>query len=326
MTRPHLPILPRRVLGRTGLEVSVMGLGSGGPSQLGQRRGATADSAGLLVRTALDQGMNMIDTAPGYGASEELLGEALIGIPRSEYILATKFNPYDSAGVLRPMADLKKSLEQSLQRLGTDFVEVFYLHAVPAGTLDAVWERFAEPMGWAVEAGLARFTGITEAYANDHEHATLVEALDRYDFDVVMAGYNLLSPSAARSVFPRAASRDVGVVIMCAIRGVIADPAKLEAVVSNWKKYGWLDEADVNDEQPLDWLLTEAESIASAAYKFAAAPETVSCVLTGTASPDHLIENVEAITGPPLSPQTILRLTETFGKVNRNVGPADAAS
>lgn len=316
--------LARRRLGRTELDVSIMGLGSGGPSRLGQGHGATAESVRHLVDTAIDLGINHIDTSPAYGSSEALLGEALRGIPRDRYQLATKFVPFDGDSHLRSRGDLHRSLETSLSLLGTDHVEILYLHAVPAGSLDAVWDVFGEPIQEVVDAGLARFIGVSEQYFADHEHRTLQDALDRYDFDVLMTGYNLLSPSAARTIFPLAERRDVGIVVMCAVRAVIADHAKLEAVVRNWKQKRLLGHDELPDNGPLDWLLEEAPSITAAAYRFAATPTAVGTVLTGTASPDHLVENVEAISGPGLRPATRERLWKIFGKVGRNVGPKDA--
>lgn len=313
-----------RTLGRTGLTVSGMGLGSGGPSRLGQRRGTSVGEVRTLLTTAIELGINAIDTAPGYGASEALLGEALAGMPRDELVISTKFHPFDPAGQIRRPDDLLASLDASLTHLGTDRVEIFYLHAVPAGATDETMDVFAEPLREAAASGRIRFTGLSEAYANDHDHEALQTALHSHDFDVIMVGYNLMSPSAAVSVLPLAADRDVGVVVMCAVRGVIAVPERLDAVVQKWKRTGLLHPDDLPDTDPLGWLLDEADSIAAAAYKFAAEPTVVGCVLTGTASPGHLRENVAALTGPPLSHETVTRLNEVFGKVGRNVGPADA--
>ncbi len=318
------PALGARKLGHTGLTVSLMGLGSGGPSQLGQRRGTDIGAVRHLVQTALDLGVNLIDTAPGYGASEELLGKAMQGLPVDDLVICTKFNPVGPDKQLRPASDLRESLDRSLRHLGRDAIDVFYLHAVPADMLSSVMDVFGDPLTEVVDRGLVRFTGVSEQYVDDHEHRTIIQGLEKYDFDVVMVGYNLLSPSAGSTVFPLAKEKHVGVVIMCAVRGVIADPVRLEAVIRNWTLNGWLDPTELPESTPLGWLLDEADSIAAAAYKFSAEPDAVGCVLTGTASADHLVENVQAISGKPLSPASIRRLRETFEKVGRNVGPADA--
>src|SRR6266852_9068293 len=131
-----------RTLGRTGWRVSILGLGSGGASQLGQRYELSASESERLVRHALDAGVNMIDTAPGYGNSEAILGQALHNVPRDQYYLSTKFQPHASGDTLYPVADLRASLEHSLDALRTDYVDVFYLHGIGPQPYEAVSERY----------------------------------------------------------------------------------------------------------------------------------------------------------------------------------------
>ena len=82
-----------RTLGRTGIEVSLLSLGSGGAKMLGQADGLTQREQTALVRRALDLGVNLFDTSQGYGDSEAILGRALEGVPRDSYFLATKWPP-----------------------------------------------------------------------------------------------------------------------------------------------------------------------------------------------------------------------------------------
>src|SRR3954447_19706380 len=99
-----------RTLGRTGWRVSLLGLGTGGVSQLGQRYELPYEQSARLLRHALDQGLNMIDTAPSYGDSEERIGSALKGVPRDSYYLSTKFQPRADGTILSPPEDLRASL------------------------------------------------------------------------------------------------------------------------------------------------------------------------------------------------------------------------
>src|SRR6266550_4080450 len=119
-----------RTLGRTWWRVSILGLGSGGASQLGQRYELPVGESERLVRHALDAGVNMIDTAPGYGNSEAILGQALRTVPRDQYYLSTKFQPHASGDALYTAAELRASLEHSLEALRTDYVDLFYLHGI----------------------------------------------------------------------------------------------------------------------------------------------------------------------------------------------------
>jgi L-galactose dehydrogenase len=311
-----------RRLGRTGLEVSVLGLGSGGASRLGQRYRLAADQIAALVRHALAAGVTMIDTAPSYGQSEALLGQALGDVPRAGYVLCTKFRPTTPGGELRQAGELPASLRASLAALRTGYVDVFYLHGVAPAAYRAVRERFLPELEAARASGLVRHLGITEQYAVDHRHETLIRAVDDGGFDVIMVGLNLLSPAAAVSVLPRATARGLGIVVMCAVRSILTDRAAVQAIVQDWQDEGLLVEGSVPPEAPLDWLLDEQTgSITDAAYKFAAAQPGVSSVLTGTGNVAHLDANVHAILGPPLPADRARRVLDMFGPVQRNVQP-----
>ncbi|MGI9145847.1 MAG: aldo/keto reductase [Chloroflexota bacterium] len=312
-----------RTLGRTGLNVSLLGLGSGGASRLGQRYKLPASESEGLVRHALDAGVNFIDTAPGYGHSEALLGQALVGVPREQYVLCTKFQPNAPDQQLHSAAHLRTSLENSLRALRTDVVDVFYLHGVSPEMYSGVCERFLPELTRAREAGLIRHIGVTERYQTDHEHAMLRTAIEAGAFDVVMVGFNLLSPAAVTSILPLAAERGVGVVVMCAVRSVLVNPMEVEAYVREWQSEGLLKPGVVQTDAALDWLLDEhTPTVAAAAYKFAAAHAAVGSVLTGTATVDHFEANRQAILGRPLPVEKVQRVVDVFGPVQRNVQPA----
>src|SRR5712671_7696884 len=102
-------------LGNTGLNVSVAGLGCGGFSRLGLTTGKSEDEATLLVREAVDMGINIIDTAPGYG-TEVIVGKALKFIPRQSVVVATKAS-VGRNGEWRTPAQMVESLESSLRLL-----------------------------------------------------------------------------------------------------------------------------------------------------------------------------------------------------------------
>lgn len=319
--------LDRRQLGRTGLTVSVLGLGSGGMNRLGQKRGLGKDEITSLVRQALELGINLIDTAPAYLAAEELLGEALAGIPRDSYVLCTKFQPRkQGGGGLREPEELRTSLEDSLRKLRTDYVDVLYLHGVTPDQYDVITDRFVEPLLAVRNSGLAHFTGATELFERDHGHEALQRALETDWCNVAMLGFNLLSPAAVNTVLPLARERNVGIVVMCAIRSVISDPAVLQATIRKWKDEGLLASEAVPDDAPLDWLLgPDVATLTDAAYKFVADQAGVSCLLTGTANLDHLGANVRAVEGPRLRPQLNRRVLDTFGPVGRNASHPDFA-
>jgi L-galactose dehydrogenase len=311
-----------RTLGRSGLKVSLLGLGSGGASQLGQRYNLSPGETERLVKRALDAGVNLIDTAPSYNQSEALLGQALSGVPRDQYVLCSKFQPHADGNLLHSASDLRASLEDSLRALRTDFVDVFYLHGIGPEQYAAVRDRFLPELTAARAAGLIRNIGTTERYQSDHQHAMAPQAIHDGVFDVIMVGLNLLSPTAVTAVLPLAAEHAVGIVVMCAVRSVLVNPTAVEAYIRQWEQDGLLQPGTVRPEAPLDWLLDEqTPSIAAAAYKFAAAHPAVGSVLTGTASLDHFEANLHAILGSPLSSAQVQRIQDVFGPVQRNIQP-----
>jgi len=311
-----------RTLGRTGLRVSLLGLGSGGASRLGQAYDASLKDIRTLVRRALDAGVNFIDTAPSYADSEALLGQALDGVPRDSYIICTKFQPHARDGSLHPAHKVTESLEASLEALRTDCIDLFYLHGVAPGVYESIRDRYLPELQAAQAAGKIRWIGVTERYQQDHAHAALCRAIQDRQFDAVMVGLNLMSPAAVLSVLPAAQSANIGVVVMCAVRSVLTKPDLMREYLDRWERDGLLQPGLLPAEAPLDWLLdSNAPSVTDAAYKFAAAHPAVGSVLTGTGNLEHFEANLRAIEGAPLPDEKVQRVLEVFGPVQRNVQP-----
>src|SRR3954467_7024314 len=115
-----------RALGRTGLKVSVLSFGA---SPLGNAFRPIDDAEGIrTVRTALDLGINFLDTSPHYGEtkSETVLGRALTGVSRKSYILATKVGQYGDGKFDFSAARVTRSFDESCARLGTDYIDVLH--------------------------------------------------------------------------------------------------------------------------------------------------------------------------------------------------------
>lgn len=111
-------------LGRTGLRVSVAGLGLGGPSRIGQEAGLSQDRSVALIHRALELGITFFDTAFSY-RTEAILGAALKGVPRDSVVLSTKYI-VDGVSPER----IVRAVDESLRTLGTDYLDVFQLHGV----------------------------------------------------------------------------------------------------------------------------------------------------------------------------------------------------
>ena len=302
-------------LGRTALRVSVAGLGCGGHSRLGLGTGHDHAHAQRIVEAALDLGINFLDTARAYG-TEGVVGDAIRG-RRDKVVLSTKASPGFGATLLT--ADgLRESLEASLRRLGTDYVDIFHLHGVlPEEYAYCVDELLPELLRLR-SSGKIRFLGITERFVSDTRHRMLAQALEDDHFDVVMVGHHLMNPSARKTVFPLTRQHRVGTLIMFAVRRALSDGVAARAVVDALVAAGEIDPAVVDRADPLGFVTAHPEvgSLVQAAYRFCRHEAGADVVLTGTSSIAHLRENLASIQAPPLPAELCARLLDIFGAVD----------
>jgi aryl-alcohol dehydrogenase-like predicted oxidoreductase len=303
-------------LGRTGLKVSIAGLGCGGFSRLGLGTGKSRAEAVALVRQALDLGVNLFDTAAAYG-TEEILGEAITTVPRGDVVIATK--AWLPRGDGRRAAERAvTSLDNSLRRLGTDYVDVFQLHGVsPQGYAEA--RDVVAPVLLAEKAkGKLRHLGVTEAASEDPEHEMLERAVEDEVWDVVMVAFHMMHQNARRKVFPRTIANRTGTLLMFAVRNIFSRPERLAAALRELVAKGQLPRWLADAPNPLGFLLHEAgaASITEAAYRFARHEPGVDVVLFGAGEPAHLRANIAALLAPPLPLADRLTLAKLFGHLS----------
>lgn len=308
-------------LGRTGLKVSVAGLGCGGPSRLGLRdHSQSPEHAIALVRQALDAGVNFLDTAQSYG-TEAVVGKAIAGMPRHQVIISTK-KTLPAPDDLRPGKEVRQGLEQSLKLLGTDYIDIYHLHGVEPADYEFAKSRLMPAMVKLREEGKVRFVGVTEGFVEDPSHRMLQQGMQEDLWDVVMVGFNVLNPSARKNVLPLAQQRGTGVLDMFAVRRALSQPQRLKDIVADLVRAGKIDARAVNPDEPLDFVLrdSDATSLPEAAYRFCRHEPGVQVVLTGTGNPAHLRANLEAILKPPLPRPVLERLAHLFGNLDHLTG------
>ncbi len=305
--------MERTVLGRTGLKVSVAGLGCGGRSKLGQGAGRTSKESVALVREALDLGINVLDTAASYG-TEAIVGEAIAGVPRDGIVLCTKASMRRGSKLLS--ADyVIDSLETSLRSLRTDFVDVFQLHGVPPWAYDHAVDELLPALLKEKEKGKVRHLGITERSPHDHSHEMLARAVRDGVWETVMLAFHMMHQNARGTILPEAIGRGTGTFAMYAVRDVFSRPALLQdtlrALAAAGDVPGWLEKQD----EPLAFLVHEdgASSLIDAAYRFVRHEPGIDVVLFGTGSREHLHANIASICGPPLPKADLDRLSKLFG-------------
>jgi aryl-alcohol dehydrogenase-like predicted oxidoreductase len=302
-------------LGRTGLDVSVVGLGCGGHSRLGMARGQDVRHAADMVRKALDLGITLIDTARAYG-TEEAVGIGLKG-RRDKAVVSTKVN-VGRGGALLSAAEMAALIDESLKRLDMDYVDIFFLHGLTLAQYPHAKDVIVPELKRQQAAGKIRFLAASEQFGGDTGHALLAKTLPDDLFDVVMVGFNLLNPSARGRVFPLTQQHDVGTLIMFAVREALSRPDELKKVVAELVARGEVDAALVDESHPLGFLTNASGSpaVVEAAYRFCRWEPGANVILTGTGDPAHLEENVESILAPPLPHDALERLEKMFGKVD----------
>ncbi len=196
--------LERRSLGRTGVKLSVIGFGGIVVS------GATPDEATARVREAIERGVNYFDVAPTYGDAEVKLGPALEPY-RKDVFLACKTTQ-------RRRAEANAELERSLERLRTDHLDLYQLHAVtkmeeveticgPGGALEAFLA--------ARQAGKVRFLGFSA-----HSVDAALALMDRFPFDTILFPFNYRAWQAGNfgpQVLERARKKKMGILALKAL-------------------------------------------------------------------------------------------------------------
>ena len=187
-----------RRLGKTGMEVSAIGLGAAPVAS------SRTEYAVKVIHRALEMGVNYFDTAWSYWDSEIILGEALKGRRESVYVSSkTTDKTRDGAW---------QHIHESLERLQTDYLDNYHLHGLwqgedletrlgPGGALEALVE--------AKEQGFIRHIGCTA-----HLSRTLIRALERFDFEVILVPMNIVERDPLDALIPLCLEKDVGITIM----------------------------------------------------------------------------------------------------------------
>ena len=301
------------ILGRTGLRVSVAGLGCGGNSQVGLNKGKSEAEAIAMVREAMDLGLNVLDTAASYG-TEPMIGKAIKTVPRDQVVVTSKASIHRRGEPLPP-SEVVKSLDNSLRRLDTDYIDVFQMHVVPPSVYDHALHDVAPVLLREKEKGKFRFLGITETSPNDHEQRMLQRAVHDEVWDVVMLGFNLMHHNARTHVFPHTIANSIGTLLMFVVRNIFSQPGRLEAKMKELAEAGQVPQWLAETKDPLGFLIHEsgASSLTDAAYRFVRHEPGVHVVLFGTSNQDHLRSNIESLLKPPLPEADRQKLADLFG-------------
>ena len=299
-------------LGRTDLEVSVLGLGGLFVSS----HGAEFDQGRAAVLRALELGINYIDTAPGYADSEEVLGKILKDVERP-VILSTKLGGRPSPFLPQDTDCLMQSVEESLGLLGREQIDILMIHEPDRPGQYDWWPDPDECRGPVLDVldqlkkdGVIRYTGIggTTAYQ-------LPRLIRSGKFDVVLTAFNysLLWREAAHEVLPAAVECGVGVIAGSPLQqGALA--RRRDAEVQAHPR--WLSGPRRAQFLALYALLDEIDMpITELAMRFVMSNPQVATVLTGSRSAEEVEQNVESAEKGPLPAELIRRVDEIAAMV-----------
>jgi aryl-alcohol dehydrogenase-like predicted oxidoreductase len=298
-----------RPLGSTGLEVPILAFGA---SSLGQEfRSVTLDEALGSVRAALDCGLSLIDTSPFYGRgmSEVLLGVALQGVPRDEYLLCTKLGRYDLGHFDFSARRVAESVDVSLHRLRTDHLDIVLCHDIEFVPLDQIVEETLPALRAVQQAGKVRCVGFS-----GYPQKIFRWICDRAPVDCVLNynQYTLQNTRFADETIPYLASKGVGVMNAGPFSARLLTDAPLPA---------WLKEPEAVKaaaRQAAALCRSRGTPIAKLALQFALANPAIATTVAGSANPAN-IRDWAAWAADPIDRELLAEVQAIFAPV-RNIG------
>jgi aryl-alcohol dehydrogenase-like predicted oxidoreductase len=306
-------MLKKRILGRTGLEVSELSLGGLFISSHGSERAAAID----VIKRAQELGINYIDTAPGYLDSEEVLGEALSKMDE-DFIISTKFGYKPEPFNVKSADFLRGALAQSMKNLRRDSVDILMIHEPDRWQDSNFWpwwddtENYTGPvmdvLAEAKDKGVAKFTGLGGTTADE-----MPLVMDTGNFDVVLTAfnYNLLWRDAEKGILQTAQKHEMGIVCGSPVQqGVLAKIYQNDVVDNPIPE---LDSRRRKQFVELYELVNDTGiTMPELCIRFLLSDPRVSTVLTGVRNIEELESNVESACKGALPQEIIDRLLAIY--------------
>jgi len=301
--------MERRPFGRTGLEVSRVGLGA---AQHG-RSDVSDGHVERVLNLALDLGINFIDTAPSYGRSEERIGRFL-SHRKDEFTVATKCGCYGDLTRGEYYVDYSRKailegLEGSRRRLKLDVIDIFQFHGLPPPEL---LEEAFEVLFEVKEKGLVRFVGVSAdgpraaAFAGKPTgELDAGEVARRWRVDTWQFTYNIISQEAAWELIPVLRELSMGTIVKRPLSNVVwrfEERPEGDFLGRPWERAREMPLGELARDMPL----TEF------ALRFVLSHPGVDVALVGTISEEHLREDVRYAEKGPLPEEMVRRAKDTF--------------
>jgi aryl-alcohol dehydrogenase-like predicted oxidoreductase len=269
--------MEKRLYGNTGMNVSILGFGG---AEIGYSE-AKLETVDKLLGSALDAGLNVIDTAECYKISEELIGKT-VSHRRDEYYLFTKCG--HASGFDLPDWDpkmLEQSIDRSLKRLKTEYVDVIHLHSCSEELLRR--GEVIEVLQRAKRQGKTRFIG----YSGDHKDA--LYAVQSGLFDSLETSVSIADQEAIELTIPEALKKGMGVVAKRPIANAAWRTGKKPEDAYQHTYWNRL------QELKYDFLKSDLNDAIGTALRFTLTIPGVHTAIVGTANPSRWIENANLV-------------------------------
>jgi aryl-alcohol dehydrogenase-like predicted oxidoreductase len=301
--------IPTRVLGKTGLELPILSFGA---SSLGSEfRQVKLDEALASVKVALECGMRFIDTSPFYGrgTSEVLLGMALQGIPRQDYLLCTKLGRYDLSHFDFSARRVAESVDVSLHRLKTTHLDIVLCHDIEFVPMQQIVDETIPALRKQQAAGKVRFIGFS-----GYPQKIFRFICDQTQVDCVLSynQYTLQNTRFADETIPYLKSKGIGI--------LNAGPFSAR-LLTNAPLPSWLKEPEnvkVAARKAAEHCARKGVDIAQLALQFSLAHPDITSTVSGSANPDN-IRKWAHWAAQPVDQQLLNEVLEIFCPV-KNIG------
>jgi aryl-alcohol dehydrogenase-like predicted oxidoreductase len=301
--------MEKRQLGATGLELPVLSFGA---SSLGAEfRSVQIDEIFESVRVALELGLNFIDTSPFYGRgmSEVLLGIALRDVPRDQYTLCSKLGRYDVGHFDFSAKRVVESVDVSLHRLGTDYLDIMLCHDIEFVPLQQIVEETLPALRRIQQSGKVRFVGIS-----GYPMKIFDVVSSQVDLDCILSynQYTLQNTRLADDLIPKLKAKKIGIMN----GGPFAARLLTNATLPVWFRDPQIVQAAAKEAAL--YCQKQGVDIAQLALQFSCANQDITTTIAGSANPNNIRKWVQWLE----SPVDIALMTEVISILRpvQNVG------
>lgn len=294
--------MDKNKLGKTDLMVSRLGVGL---SELGSDiRREEESRAKRLLNTALDSGINFLDTAACYGNSEELLGRT-ISSRRREFVISTKAGHVAGSYPGRPWTaeTVRDSIDRSLRRMQTDYLDIVHLHSCSVSVLKK--GDVIQALQDAKRAGKTRYIG----YSGDNQSAKW--AVESGLFDTLQTSFNLVDQKARKGLLSEAEEQGMGIIIKRPIANAVWGASRSPSSYAHeyFRRYRVMDDGNGS-------LEISIEDPIRLALGFVLAHQVVDTAIVGTSDLQHMKDNIQLVDEKlPIDERVVQQLQERFDEI-----------